>query len=67
MTEFWHSPIVRGALAGLLAAAAVDFAAFRVWKSFQDARSYHWSLALWRWVQGAVIGAVSGGGFLLVS
>lgn len=57
-----HNPIIAGAISGLLSAAAVDFAAFRKWQSFADAASYSWSVAAWRWLQGAVIGAVSGAG-----
>ena len=57
-----HSPILRGALSGLIAAAAVDFAAFRAWQSFQDARTYQWSLAFFRWGQGAILGALSAAG-----
>lgn len=45
---------------GLVTAAAIDFGAFRKWNSFDDALSYDWKIALWRWFQGAVIGAVGG-------
>lgn len=51
------------ALQGLLAAAATDFGAFRLWKSFDEALNYNWGLALWRWFQGAVIGVATGLGF----
>ena len=53
-----HS-VVRGALTGIVAAAAVDYAAFRSWKSFADARGYSWSVAAFRWVQGAITGALA--------
>jgi hypothetical protein len=59
MTDFLANPIVRAAITGLVTAAAVDFQAFRTWKSFDDAKAYSWSVAGWRWFQGAVIGAVS--------
>lgn len=59
MHTFWMNPIAQGALAGLLTAAAVDFQAFRAWKSVADAAQYAWGLALWRWFQGAVVGALS--------
>lgn len=49
-----------GALAGLISAAAIDFQAFRKWKSFDDALHYDWGIAVWRWVQGAVLGAFAG-------
>ena len=55
-------PIIQGAFAGLLSAAVIDYAAFRSWKSFDDFRAYAWGLALWRWVQGALVGAITGAG-----
>jgi len=58
----WHT-IGQGALSGFASAALVDFAAFRSWKSVQEAREYSWGLAAWRWFQGAVIGAVMATGF----
>ena len=59
MFEFLAFPLVRAAVAGALAAAAIDFAAFRQWKSFDEITQYDWKLALFRWAQGAVIGAIS--------
>ena len=56
------SPFVQGALAGLLAAALVDFGAFRTWKSLDDFRTYNWGLAAWRWFQGAVTGLITAAG-----
>ena len=55
-------PIAKGAMTGMLAAAAVDFQAFRSWKSFDDVHAYQWTVALWRWAQGAIVGAVAGAG-----
>lgn len=52
-------PLLRAALSGVIVAAAVDFAAFRSWKSFQEARTYDWGVAAWRWFQGAVIGVLA--------
>lgn len=60
--EFLQHPVARGAIAGVVTAAWVDFAAFRKWQSFKEARDYKWSLAVWRWVQGAIVGAVAGAG-----
>jgi hypothetical protein len=57
-----HSRAVHGALVGWISTAAVDYQAFRTWKSVQDALKYDWSIALWRWLQGAVLGAVSNSG-----
>ena len=44
------------ALKGALVATAVDFGAFKKWKSFDDALAYDWRLAAVAMVQGAVIG-----------
>ena len=62
MLDLVRNPILKGALAGLLSAALVDFAAFRSWQSLHDATSYAWSTALFRWGQGAVVGAVTSAG-----
>lgn len=51
-----------GALTGWASAAVVDYHAFSQWKSLDDAKKYDWSTAAWRWIQGAVMGAVSGAG-----
>jgi hypothetical protein len=56
-----NSPITRGALTGVVAAAYIDFQAFRAWKSWHDVATYQWSTATWRWFQGAMIGAVAAG------
>jgi uncharacterized membrane protein len=66
MSEFVHSPIVVAALAGFISAASVDFTAFKKWQSWQEGLQYNWSLATWRWVQGVIIGAVTGAGFGVV-
>ena len=62
LMTIWSSPLMAGALSGLLAAALVDFAAFRSWKSFDSFRTYEWSTATWRWFQGAVTGLVTAAG-----
>jgi hypothetical protein len=62
-----HSAAAKGALSGALAAAVVDFHAFTTWKSFHDAATYNWSTASWRWLQGAITGALVGGGMFWVS
>jgi len=54
--------IVTGAISGVLAAAAVDYHAFLTWKSFDDVKHDQWSTALFRWVQGAVMGAATSAG-----
>lgn len=49
-----------GAFSGVAAAASVDFAAFRTWKTWQDGISYDWGIATFRWFQGAILGAATG-------
>lgn len=50
--------ILAGAVSGAISAAGTDFGAFRSWKSFQDAARYDWPTAIFRWVQGAILGAL---------
>ena len=57
-----NSPLTKGALSGVLTAAAVDYQAFRSWKSFQDFKSYSWGTAVFRWFQGALVGLVTAAG-----
>ena len=59
LTVVGHSPYFHGAVIGAVAAAGVDLQAFRTWKSFKDAEQYSWSVAAFRWVQGAVLGVVT--------
>jgi hypothetical protein len=59
LTAIGHSTYAHGALVGAVAAAGVDFQAFRSWKNFHDAEQYSWSTAIFRWIQGAVLGVVT--------
>ena len=59
MSDVAIARLAQGALTGLLAAAAVDFHAFKAWQSFSDLKAYNWNVALFRWMQGAVIGALT--------
>lgn len=59
-------PAVKGALAGIVAAAAVDIDAFRKFESFEQAKAYKWDRALFRWIQGAIAGAIAGLGLTAV-
>ncbi len=59
------SPVFKGIVSGVLAAAVVDFHAFNGFKSFTDFTEYDWKIAAFRWFQGAVAGAVSGYGLNL--
>ena len=57
--EWMQDPLFRGVLTGVLAAAAVDFAAFRSWKGWNDATSYAWGVATFRWTVGGLIGLLT--------
>ena len=65
MIDLLHNRITQAALAGLLSAALIDFNAFRTWKTFHDVSTYQWRTAVFRWVQGAVVGAVAAAGLNL--
>lgn len=58
----WH-PIILGALSGALSAARIDYVAFQSWQSFHDFAIYDWRTAAFRWLQGAIVGAVGASGF----
>lgn len=59
MTALLENKIVAGVIAGVAAAVLVDVAAFRSWKRWQDARTYDWGVASFRWCQGALMGALT--------
>ena len=67
MSAFLASPIVHGAISGAIAGAVVDFHAFLTFKSFADVKGYLWGVAAFRWLQGAVAGAVTAAGIAGVS
>lgn len=67
LTLSFANPILRGALSGLVAAATVDIHAFLTWKDPTDAKAYNWRLAVLRWAQGTVTGALTGAGFGAIS
>lgn len=54
-----QSAFMTGAVAGLVSAAVVDFAAFRSWKSMEEAAAYAWGVAAWRWAQGFIGGGLA--------
>lgn len=58
-TMVLQHPVVIGALTGALGAARVDYQAFQAFKTPGEALAYDWRIAIWRWFQGAVIGAVT--------
>jgi hypothetical protein len=63
LSTIFHSKTFAGALAGLTSAMIVDIGAFRGWKKWQDALTYDWGIASFRWFQGVVIGAITGAGY----
>ena len=56
MREWLQDPTVRSVVTGVVVAAAVDVQAFRSWKSWDDAASYGWGVAGWRWLLGGLVG-----------
>ncbi len=52
-----ENPILKGAITGAVVAGQHDLIAFKSWQSVQEAVNYQWSVAVWRWFQGAVLGA----------
>ena len=62
MDELLQHPVVKGALAGFLAAAYIDYLAFKSWKTAEEARAYKWDTAILRWAQGLIVGGVSASG-----
>lgn len=64
---FLLNPIVKGAISGVLAAAVVDIHAFLSWHSFGEVKTYNWGTASFRWIQGAITGALAATGLGLVS
>lgn len=53
---------VFGGLVGLVAAAKIDYEAFQSWQSVDEALSYNWGVAGWRWFKGFVAGVVAASG-----
>ena len=45
---------------GVLTAASADYLLFRQWKKWEEATTFDWKTASWRWFQGAIVGFVSG-------
>ena len=54
-----HHPLMHAAIAGAIAAAGTDLLAFRSWQSWHEFTTYRWSVASFRWFQGAVTGALA--------
>lgn len=63
---FLKTPMGVGILGGILTAARVDYAAFKAWRSWHDFQTYSWGVATFRWVQGAIIGALTSTGLAAV-
>ena len=58
----WLGKGLAGALAGFLAAVRIDFQVFATFKKVDEYASYDWSVAINRWVNGALYGFLSGVG-----
>jgi hypothetical protein len=57
--------VLIGAGTGAISALAVDYHAFRSWKTWHDVATYEWGIASFRTVQGAGVGALTGFGIAL--
>ena len=56
--------ILSGAVAGLIAAVAIDLHAWQAdGYDFSFAKTFNWKLAATRWVTGLISGALAGAGF----
>ena len=62
MSPMLHK-LLLGALTGWASAALTDYHAFQQFQSFEDAKTYNWQLAGWRWLKGTVTGVVVATGF----
>ena len=50
-----------GAAGGLLAAMRIDWEAFKAWNDYNDALTYNWRTASFRWLKGVLLGLTPGG------
>lgn len=57
---FLQYPLAQTVIAGILTGIAGDIAAFRAWKSWNDAATYSWSTFTFRAFQGGVVGLLTG-------
>lgn len=67
LVQNWHLLALAaagGAFTGALGAARADYQAYISWDRWQDFQSYDWRLASFRWVHGAIVGAVGGVGLV---
>ena len=63
MMTWLQNPIVKGAITGVLSAAAVDLHALTKFTDWSQLRKYQWSTASFRWFTGAVTGAIAAAGY----
>lgn len=48
-----------GAIGGFLVALRADYEAFKAWTCWNDILKFDWSIASFRYIKGAIIGAVT--------
>ncbi len=60
-----RQPIVRGALIGALAAFVQDLRSFR--DRAEAGQPFRWSVAVSRWIEGAIVGAAAAAGITSIT
>lgn len=58
MTDLGHKALA-GVASGWVAAAATDYHTFLSWKKWDDAVTYDWGQATFRWAQGMLTGLLT--------
>jgi uncharacterized membrane protein YoaK (UPF0700 family) len=59
---FLASNVGAGAMTGLTIAAYADIRTFLTWQNWNGTRDFRWDIALLRWIQGFIGGALAGAG-----
>lgn len=66
ITDLLAHPIAKGIITGIVTGIAGDVAAFRAWKTWQDAAVYDYATLSFRAVQGAIVGLITAAGLWVV-
>lgn len=55
-----YKAILAAAFGGFLTAFTQDLAEFNRWQSIDDAIKFNWKVAIFKYVKGAILGAIAG-------